>query len=154
MVNTTSTSASHDDSSAVEKASDAVTGAAGSLIDAVKASPLASAAIVAGVAGAGALIWANRSQIAEQAGVLGDKASEIGGKLGERASAVGGKLSDQAAALGGKISEQATALGDKVSEKFAAATGAVDQAAPSFPADVFASDPILDEQSKIGAVSY
>ena len=98
--------------STVEKASEAITSSAGSFIDTVRKNPIASAAIAAGVAGASALIYANRSQIAEQAAVLGEKASDLGGKIGERAIAVGGKLSDQA-----------SALGDKVSEKYAAATG-------------------------------
>lgn len=131
----------------VEKASDAVTGTAASLIDAVKASPIASAVIAAGVAGAGAVIWANRGQIAEQASALGEKASELGSKLGERASTVGEKLS-----------EQATALGEKVSERYAAATGASAKTQLEIAEDELSlkqsGDPMLAEQSKVGSVSY
>ena len=133
--------------STVEKASEVVTGTTSSFIDTIKKSPIASAAIAAGVAGAGALIWANRSQIAEQAGALGEKASELGGKIGERASAVGGKLS-----------EQASALGDKVSEKYAAATGAAAKTQQTIVEDALSlkqsGDPMIAEQSKVGAVSY
>ncbi len=133
--------------STVEKASDAVTGTASSFIDTVKKSPIASAAIAAGVAGAGALIWANRSQIAEQAGALGEKASDLGGKIGERASAVGGKLSDQA-----------SAFGDKVSEKYAAATGGTAKSQQDIAEEALSlkqsGDPMIAEQSKVGAVSY
>ena len=133
--------------STVEKASEAVTSSAGSFIDTVRKSPIASAAIAAGVAGAGALIWANRSQIAEQAGALGEKASEIGGKIGERASAVSGKLS-----------EQASALGDKVSEKYAAVTGSAAKSQQEIAEEALSlkqsGDPMIAEQSKVGAVSY
>ena len=133
--------------STVEKASEAVTSSAGSFIDTVRKSPIASAAIAAGVAGAGALIWANRSQIAEQAGALGEKASELGGKIGERASAVGGKLS-----------EQASALGDKVSEKYANATGGATKSKQDIAEEALSlkqsGDPMIAEQSKVGAVSY
>ena len=133
--------------STVEKASEAVSSSAGSFIDTVKKSPIASAAIAAGVAGAGALIWANRSQIAEQAGALGEKASELGGKISERASAVGGKLSDQA-----------SAFGDKVSEKYAAATGGTAKSQQDIAEEALSlkqsGDPMIAEQSKVGAVSY
>ena len=133
--------------STVEKASEAVTSSTGSFIDTVRKSPIASAAIAAGVAGAGALIWANRSQIAEQAGALGEKASELGGKIGERASAVGGKLS-----------EQASALGDKVSEKYAAATSGATKSRQDIAEEALSlkqiGDPMIAEQSKVGAVSY
>ncbi|MEG3154708.1 hypothetical protein [Sphingomonas sp. RB1R13] len=133
--------------STVEKASDAVTKSADSFIDTVKKSPIASAVIAAGVAGAGALIWANRSQIAEQAGALGEKASDLGGKIGERASAVGEKLS-----------EQASALGEKVSEKYAAATGTAAKSQQEYAEEALSLkqsvDPMIDEQSKIGSVSY
>ena len=133
--------------STVEKASEAVSSSAGSFIDTVKKSPIASAAIAAGVAGAGALIWANRSQIAEQAGALGEKASELGGKISERASAVGGKLSDQA-----------SAFGDKVSEKYAAATGRTAKSQQDIAEEALSlkqsGDPMIAEQSKVGAVSY
>lgn len=133
--------------STVEKASEAVTSSAGSFINTVRKSPIASAAIAAGVAGAGALIWANRSQIAEQAGALGEKASELGGKIGERASAVGGKLS-----------EQASALGDKVSEKYANATGGATKSKQDIAEEALSlkqsGDPMIAEQSKVGAVSY
>ena len=125
--------------SSVEKASGAVTSSAGTFFDTVKKSPIASAAIaagVAGVAGAGALIWANRSQIAEQAGAIGEKASEIGGKIGERASAVG----------------------EKISEKYAAATGAATKSQQEFAEETLSlkqsSDPMLAEQGKVGSISY
>lgn len=122
--------------STVEKASGAGTSSAGTFFDTVKKSPIASAAIAAGVAGAGALIWANRSQIAEQAGAIGEKASEIGGKIGERASAVG----------------------EKISEKYAAATGAATKSQQEFAEEALSlkqsSDPMLAEQGKVGSVSY
>ena len=144
--------------STVEKASEAVSSSAGSFIDTVKKSPIASAAIAAGVAGAGALIWANRSQIAEQAGALGEKASELGGKIGERASAVGEKLTEQAASIGGKLSDQASAFGDKVSEKYAAATGGTAKSQQDIAEEALSlkqsGDPMIAEQSKVGAVSY
>ena len=131
----------------VEKATDAVTGAAGSLIDAVKENPIKSAAIAAGVAGVGAVALANRSTIAEQAGALGDKASELGGKL-----------SDQASSLGGKIGEQASALGDKVSDTYASATGGSSKSQQDFSEEALSlkqsGDPMLDDQSKAGSVSY
>lgn len=133
--------------STVETASEAVTGTASSFIDTVKKSPIASAVIAAGVAGATALIWANRSQIAEQAGALGEKAGELGGKIGERASAVGEK-----------ISEQASALGDKVSEKYASATGGTAKSQQDIAEEALSlkeiGDPMIAEQSKVGAVSY
>ena len=144
--------------STVEKASEVVTGTASSFIDTIKKSPIASAAIAAGVAGAGALIWANRTQIAEQAGALGEKASELGGKISERASTVGEKLSEQATSIGGKLSDQASALGDKVSEKYAAATGAAAKTQQTIAEEALllkqSGDPMIAEQSKVGAVSY
>lgn len=154
----------------VEKAEEAVTGSAASLVDAVKASPIASAAIAAGVAGAGALIWAKRGQIAETAGVLGEKASELGSKLGDQASALGSMLGDQASALGSKVGEQASVLGGKISdqahaiadtvgEKYAAATSTaptqreIAEEALTLK-EVGKTDPMLAEQSKVGSVSY
>ena len=80
--------------SKVEQASEAVTGAANSFVETVKANPVTSAAIVAGVAGAGALLWSKRGQIADQASALGEKASELGGKLAGQASELGGKIAD------------------------------------------------------------
>ena len=142
----------------VEKASDAITGTASGLLDAVKASPIKSAAIAAGVAGAGALIWSNRSQIAQQASVLGDKAGELGGKLGERAVVAREKLSKQATALGGKLSEQASTIGEKVSDRFVAATSDPIKTQQEIAEEALTlkqtGDPMIAEQSKVGAVSY
>jgi len=145
--------------STVEKATEAVSGTAGSFLDAVKASPIASAAIAAGVAGAGALIWAKRGQIADTAGALGEKASDLGSKLGDQAIAVGTKLGEQASTLSGKISDQASALADKVSEKYSAATNdaptqrEIAEEALSLK-EVGNTDPMRADQSTVGSISY
>lgn len=144
--------------SKVDQASDAVTGAATSFVETVKANPVTSAAIVAGVAGAGALLWSKRGQIADQASALGEKASELGGKLAGQASELGGKMADQAADLGGKLGDQASALGEKVSETYAAATGAPAKTQQQIAEEALSlkqtGDPMVAEQSKVGSVSY
>ena len=124
-------------------AGNSISAAADSVIKTVKARPLTAAAIAAGAAGAGALLWAKRGQIAEQAEALSEKASELGGRLGEKASTLGGKIGDQATALGEKAGE----IGDKVKARFAA-----DDAAASLTTDTLEST--ATQQSKVGAVSY
>ncbi|MEO6249006.1 MAG: hypothetical protein ABIO85_10580 [Sphingomicrobium sp.] len=133
--------------STIAKASDAVTGTAVSLVDTIKANPVASAAIAAGVAGAGALIWANRSQIAEQASALGEKAGEIGGKLGERASAVGEKVSAQASAIGEKVI-------DKYSSMSASPAKTQQEIAEEALSLKQTGDESIAEESQIGAIAY
>ena len=136
------------------KAGKKISAAAESFIETVKSRPLTSAAIAAGAAGAGALLWAKRGQIAEQAEALGEKASELGGKLGEQASAIGGRISDQASTLGGKISDQASAISEKagaISDKVKARFAAED--APANPA-TNSLDSTATKQSKVGAVTY
>ena len=79
-------------------------------------------------------------------------------------NAVAGAMDPSAANLcaehckSGQQSDQASALGDKVSEKYAAATGGAAKSQQDMAEEALSlkqsGDPMIAEQSKVGAVSY
>lgn len=149
----TSNSATATATATATKAGKKITAAAESFIETVKSRPLTSAAIAAGAAGAGALIWAKRGLIAEQASALGEQASTLGGRISDQATSIGGMVSEQATALSGKISDQASALAEKVTARLSpqiASSGELSTPAVSGNG----IDVPSTEQGKVGAVSY
>ena len=128
---TTSRSTAND--TTIDKARDAATDFAGEFVKAVKARPYAAAALAASAAGVGALVWAKRAVI------------------GEQASAAGEKIAEQAGALRDTVSEQTGALRDKVSERFSSAE---EPSAIGGTAADIQVDPLIDDQSKVGAIAY
>lgn len=119
-----------------------VGGYAGGFLKAVRARPLAAAAIAASAAGAGAFLWAKRA-------VIGEQAESAGQKLGE--------LRDRA-------SDQATTLRDKISDRFLSSEDGDDRTPVSSErsqSNISAEglslkqlEPLAAEQSQVGAIAY
>ncbi|MDP9164442.1 MAG: hypothetical protein M3N06_10160 [Pseudomonadota bacterium] len=101
-------------------------GYAGGFIEAVKARPLTTAAIAAGAAGASAFLWAKRAQLADQVGELRDSISE------RFASDDSASSTDYEDATTASPSSSSTKKARKASS----------------------TDPMMAEQSAVGAISY
>ena len=150
--------------SALESARETAGGYAGDLIETIRARPLAAAAVVATTAGAAALLWAQRKLIGEQASVarskIGDlrdeaseKASELREDAGEKAKAFRGKLNERFFAT-----EEATDLDPETEVRAAGDLPTKSQAEIAQEALTLKQlgevDPLLGNQSKVGAIAY
>lgn len=162
---------------AAASAQKAAAGYANGVLKSVRQRPLTAAVLAAGAAGAAAFLWAKRALIGEQASVarskVRDKAVVARGKIGDLREQAG----EQAAVLREEAGEKAKAFRGKLNERFFAVEEAIDldpvreidaQGARRAPkksqSDIAAealslkqlgdSDPLLDEQSKVGAVAY
>lgn len=140
--NTTRTTKSKSASTRNAGNTEIVSGYAGEFLKAVRARPLAAAAIAASAAGAGAFLWAKRAVI------------------GEQAESAGEKLAD----LRDRASDQAITLRDKISERILSSEDS-DNRIPVSPersqSDIAAEalslkelEPLAAEQSQVGAIAY
>lgn len=125
-------------------------GTAGSFVKAIRARPYAAAAIAAGAAGASAFLWAKRALIGEQAGVAGDKF----GELADRASTLRGKINDRffAAEDNSDVGPASAAKADRMTSGRRSKRSQSDIAAEELSLKQI--DPMVAEQSKVGAVAY
>jgi hypothetical protein len=103
----------------------------GSFLAAVRERPIAAAAIAAGAAGASAFLWARRAQLTEQVNNLSEAISErwSGNDASEPTGA------DPASEFG--------------SQKFSAPSSSGKKGRKAS-----ATDPMMEEQSAVGAISY
>lgn len=102
----------------------------GSFLAAVRERPFAAAAIAAGAAGASAFLWARRAQLTEQVNTLSDAISER----------FSGADANEPTGLDPATEYQARKLSPPASGKKGRKASA--------------TDPMMDEQSAVGAISY
>ena len=103
----------------------------GSFLATVRERPFTAAAIAAGAAGASAFLWAKRAQLTEQVGILSDAISER--FSGNEASEPTGV--DQASEFKPQKMSSPSSSGKKGRK-------------------ASATDPMMEEQSAVGAISY
>ena len=134
--------------------SEIVGGTAGSFLKAIRARPYAAAAIAAGAAGASAFLWAKRAMIGEQAGVAGDKIGELADRAGEQAGTLRGKINDRffAAENSSDVGPASAAKADRMTSGRRSKRSQSDIAAEALSLKQI--DPMVAEQSKVGAVAY
>lgn len=150
--------------SSLDTVRDTAGGYAGGLLETIRARPLAAAAVVASTAGAAALLWAQRKLIGEQASIARDKIGDLRDEAGEKASELREEAGEKAKAFRGKLNERFFAAGEATDVNPEAETRVLHSAPTKTQAEIAQEaltlkqngevDPLLDNQSKVGAIAY
>lgn len=148
---------------ALETARETAGGYAGNFLKTIRARPLAAAALAAGTAGTAAFLWAKRALIGEQAAVARDKIGDLREQASDQAGVLRAEAGEKAKAFRGKLNErffateEATAF-DPAGEVRGHGRPKKSQSEISQEAltlkQLGDTDPMLDDQSKVGAIAY
>ena len=154
----------HKPASSLETVRETTGDYASSLLETIRARPLAAAAVVATTAGAAALLWAQRKLIGEQASVARAKIGDLREEAGEKASVLREEAGEKVKAFRGKLNERFFATEQATDVDPAAEVRAARDLPTKSQAEIAQEaltlkqlgevDPLLDNQSKVGAIAY
>jgi len=148
---------------ALESARDTAGGYAGTVLKTIRARPLAAASLAAGTAGTVAFLWAKRALIGEQAAVAREKIGDLREQASDQAGVLRAEAGEKAKAFRGKLNERFFATEEAT--EFDAAGEVRGRGRPNKLQNEISqealtlkqlgdSEPMLDDQSKVGAIAY